>query len=142
MLVIDGRAVGRGCVALMVHVVDHGRALPIAWLVREGNKGHCPEEMHLAFVEEVEEVIPVGADVVFLGEEEFDGTELQKTLDDMGWSYVCRTALTTTATREGERFRLDRQYKHISHDAGYIRLRCAPATKPCCDQIAHAAGVP
>jgi hypothetical protein len=48
VLVIDGSVVGRGCVALMVHVVYHGRALPIAWLVREGPKGHFPEDMHIA----------------------------------------------------------------------------------------------
>ena len=55
----------------------------------------------------MQELIPSSADVVFLGDGEFDGTELQKTLEDAGWSYVCRTALTTTATLEGERFRLD-----------------------------------
>ncbi len=47
VLVIDGSTVGRGCVALMVHVIYHGRALPIAWLVREGKKGHFPEDMHI-----------------------------------------------------------------------------------------------
>src|SRR5215471_3042415 len=53
VLVIDGSVVGRGCVALMLHVVYKGRALPIAWLVRRGKKGHFPEEMHLALLEQV-----------------------------------------------------------------------------------------
>ncbi len=79
VLVIDGSVVGRGCVALMVHVVYKGRALPIAWLVREGNKGHFSEDLHIAVVEQVQELIPLGADVVFLGDGEFDGTALQKT---------------------------------------------------------------
>lgn len=43
VLIIDGSGVGRGCVALMVHVVYTGRALPVAWLVRQGKKGHFPE---------------------------------------------------------------------------------------------------
>ena len=43
VLVIDGSVVGRGCVALLVHVVYKGRALPIGWLVRQGTKGHCSE---------------------------------------------------------------------------------------------------
>jgi len=43
----------------------------------------------------------------FLGDGEFDGTALQDTLSEMGWSYVCRTAMSTTATWEGETFRLD-----------------------------------
>ena len=107
VLVIDGSTVGRGCVALMVHVVYKGRALPIGWLVRQGTKGHFSEALHLELVEAVQEVMPLGAQVVFLGDGEFDGTELQRTLDALGWSYVCRTAHNTTAQLEGDRFRLD-----------------------------------
>jgi hypothetical protein len=98
VLVIDGSVVGRGGVALMVHVVYKGRALPLAWLVRAGTKGPFAEDLHITVVEQVQELLPVGAEVVFLGDGECDGTELQKTLEDAGWSYVCRTALTTTAT--------------------------------------------
>ena len=52
-------------------------------------------------------VIPAGANVVFLGDGECEGTALQDTLSKAGWSYVCRTAMSTTATWEGESFRLD-----------------------------------
>jgi hypothetical protein len=107
VLVIDGSTVGRGCVALMVHVIYKGRALPIGWLVRQGKKGHFSAALHLELVEQVHALIPLGAQVVFLGDGEFDGTELQKTLDELGWSYVCRTAQTTTAQLEGLCFRLD-----------------------------------
>jgi Transposase DDE domain len=107
VLVIDGSVVGRGGVALMIHVVYTGRALPIGWLVRQGTKGHFSEARHLELVEAVHDVIPLGAQVVFLGDGEFDGTERQKTLDALGWAYVCRTAHTTTAQLEGARFRLD-----------------------------------
>ncbi len=58
-------------------------------------------------VELMSTVIPEGAKVVFLGDGEFDGTALQDTLRAMGWSYVCRTAMSTTARWEGELFRLD-----------------------------------
>jgi hypothetical protein len=44
---MDGSVVGRGCVALMMHVVYKGRALPLAWLVRQGTKGHFPEAWHI-----------------------------------------------------------------------------------------------
>ena len=47
------------------------------------------------------------AKVVFLGDGEFDGTDLQDTLNEAGWSYVCRTAMSTTATWDGQTFRLD-----------------------------------
>ena len=107
VLVMDGSGVGHGCTALMIHVVYKGRALPLAWRVRQAPKGHCPEELHIALVELISELIPAGAQVVLLGDGEFDGTALQATLNQMGWSYVCRTALSTTATWEGEPFRLD-----------------------------------
>ena len=44
------------------------------------------------------EVIPEGAKVVFLGDGAFDGTALQATLYEAGWSYACRTAMSTVAT--------------------------------------------
>ena len=52
-------------------------------------------------------VIPEGAKVVLLGDGACDGTALQATLSALGWSSVCRTAMRTTATWEGETFRLD-----------------------------------
>ena len=107
VLVMDGSGVGRGCTALMLHVVYKGRALPLAWRVRQAPKGHFPEDLHIAVVTLMREVIPAGAKVVFLGDGEFDGTALQATLNEAGWCYVCRTAQSTVATWEGETFRLD-----------------------------------
>src|SRR5256885_2424587 len=107
VLVMDGSGVGRGCCALMMHVIYQGRALPLAWRVRQCPKGHFPEDLHIAVVELMREVIPEGATVVFLGDGEFDGTTLQATLNEAGWSYACRTALSTVATWEGVTFRLD-----------------------------------
>src|SRR3989442_6091973 len=98
VLVMDGSVVGRGCTALMIHVVYKGRALPLAWRVRQGPKGHFPEALHIALVELIRTLIPEGAQVVLLGDGEFDGTALQATLNEAGLSYVWRTALSTTAT--------------------------------------------
>src|SRR5919201_696124 len=107
VLVMDGSGVGRGCAALMLHVIYKGRALPLAWRVRQGPKGHFPQELHIALVTLIRACLPEGAQVVFLGDGEFDGTTLQKTLNDAGWLYACRTAQSTVATWEGETFRLD-----------------------------------
>src|SRR5713101_825732 len=107
VLVMDGSVAGRGCNALMIHVVYKGRPLPLAWRVRQGPKGHFPETLHIAVVELISTCIPEGAKVVLLGDGEFDGTALQATLNQAGWSYVCRTALNTTAMWEGTTFRLD-----------------------------------
>jgi len=75
--------------------------------VRQGPKGHVPEDLHIAVVALMREVIPEGAKVVFLGDGECDGTALQATLNEAGWSYACRTAMRTVATWEGVTFRLD-----------------------------------
>jgi hypothetical protein len=107
VLVMDGSVVGRGCVALMIHVIYKGRALPLAWRVRQGPKGHFPEELHIALVNLIRACLPEGTQVVLLGDGEFDGTTLQETLNEAGWCYVCRTAQSTVATWEGETFRLD-----------------------------------
>src|SRR6266849_7054922 len=107
VLVIDGSVVGRGCVALMIHVVYKGRALPLAWVVRRGKKGHFPEALHIALMEQVQELIPPGARVVVLGDGEFDGTDFQHTLQEAGWFYVCRTGSNVTASWDGTPVRLE-----------------------------------
>jgi len=107
VLVMDGSGVGRGCTALMIHVVYKGRALPLAWRVRQAPKGHFPEELHIALVDLISGLLPAGAQVVLLGDGEFDGTRLQQTLQQAGWSYACRTATSTVAIWAGETFRLD-----------------------------------
>ncbi len=104
VLVIDGSAVGRGCVTLMMSVIYRGRALPVAWLVVKGKKGHFPETSHVELVNRVREIVPAGADVVLLGDGEFDGTGLQATLADAPWHYVCRTAKNTLLYEAEEEF--------------------------------------
>ncbi len=114
----------------MIHVSEKGRALPLAWRVRHGPKGHCPEAWHIALIELMRACLPEGTQVVFLGAGEFDGTALQATLNEAGWSYGCRTAQSTVATWEGEPFRLETlgawskpgtlialQEVHCTHDA-------------------------
>jgi len=104
VLTMDGSGVGRGCLTLMVSVVYKKRALPIAWIVVKGSKGHFPEETHVALLEQVQALVPEDVDVVFLGDGEFDGTTLQATLDSYGWVYVCRTADNAILCQEGEEF--------------------------------------
>src|SRR5262244_1958337 len=107
VLVMDGSVVGCGCVALMIHVIYKGRALPLAWRVRQGPKGHFRADLHIALVELISGLIPEGTQVVLLGDGEFDGTGLQQTVQAAGWSYVCRTGTHRTAWWDGETFRLD-----------------------------------
>jgi hypothetical protein len=100
-IVMDGSVVGRGCIALMVSVVYHGRALPLCWLVVRGEKGHFPQSMHQELLSQVQAIMPEGARVCFLGDGEFDGTRLQADLRHSTWHYVCRTACTLLVNAYG-----------------------------------------
>jgi hypothetical protein len=86
VLIMDGSVAGRGCMALMIHVVSQGRALPLAWRVRQGPTGHFPEDLHIALVELVSGRRPEDAQVVLLGDGACDGTRLQQTGEGKGWS--------------------------------------------------------
>jgi len=100
-LVMDGSALGRGCMTLSLNVVYKKRALPVAWIVVKGNKGHLAEDMHIALLEQVAPLIPPTAEVVFLGDGEFDGIRLQQTIDTThDWQYVCRTAKSIVLTTD------------------------------------------
>lgn len=103
-LIMDGSTVGRGCLALLVSVVYQKRALPLAWLVVQGRKGHFPETSHLTLLEHVRPMIPAHAQVTFLGDGEFDGIGLQDALDAYGWCYVCRTAKNIILCRDDHEF--------------------------------------
>lgn len=94
ILVIDGTVVGRGCMALVIAVVYKQRALPIAWLVEKKKKGHFSEELHVELIQRVKEMIPDEADVVLLGDGEFDGVDLQSIVNHWSWDYVLRTSET------------------------------------------------
>jgi Transposase DDE domain len=107
VLAMDGSGVGRGCCALMIHVVYKARALPLAWVVRQCPKGHSPESLHIELVELIRALIPEGTTVVFLGDGEFDGIDLQETMNDSGWFYACRTAKSTVGAWEDMNFNLD-----------------------------------
>jgi Transposase DDE domain len=75
------------------------------------------------------EGIPAGAKVVFLGDGECDGTALQSMLNKAGWSYVCRTAMRTTATWDGQTFRLDTLGACLKPGRliALTEVRCTPA---------------
>jgi len=106
VLAIDGSETGRHCMTLMVSVIYKKRSIPIAWLVKEGNKGHMSEEIHLELLEIVKGIIPDHAKVIFLGDGEFDGTAFQEQITQQGWGYVLRTAKNSIIYDGDDRFSL------------------------------------
>src|SRR2546428_3442748 len=58
VLVMDGSGVGRGCCALMMHVIYKGRALPLAWRGLPAPKGPFFVEIPIALVDPMHLVAP------------------------------------------------------------------------------------
>ena len=93
VLVMDGSQVGRGCMVLMVGVLYQKRALPIAWLVYKGKKGHASAERHKQALEKVCPLLPEDSEVVLLGDAEYDTTEMIEWIEkNTAWKYVLRTS--------------------------------------------------
>ncbi|MEO7838257.1 MAG: IS4 family transposase [Anaerolineales bacterium] len=93
VLVMDGSQAGRGCMVLMVGVLYQKRALPIAWLVYKGKKGHASAERHIQALEKVLALVPQGSEVVLLGDAEYDTTEMISWVEkNTTWQYVLRTS--------------------------------------------------
>jgi len=95
ILVIDGSDIGKNCAALMISVVWGKRALPLAWLVKSGHKGHFSVEHHLDLVKQLRSLLPSCERIILLGDGEFDSCELQEYAQQEGWQYVLRTAKNT-----------------------------------------------
>jgi len=93
VLVMDGSQVGRGCMVLMVGVLYQKRALPIAWLVYKGKKGHASAERHIQALEKVVPLLSKESQVVLLGDAEYDTTEMLVWVEEnTSWQYVLRTS--------------------------------------------------
>ena len=92
VLAMDGSTIGRGCMVLMVGVIYQKRALPVAWVVYKGKKGHTTAARHVEVLKKVLPLIPEGAEVVLLGDAEYDTVEmLEWVLNETDWSFVMRT---------------------------------------------------
>jgi len=105
VMAIDTSAIGRDCAILIVSVIYKKRALPIAWIVSEGGKGHFSEQEHIRLIRKVGSMIPKSAGrVILLGDGEFDGVGFQKELADMEWYYVCRTCVSISIFIDKSKF--------------------------------------
>ena len=104
VVVMDASQVGRGCMALVVSVVYQRRALPLCWLVVEGKKGHLPQDLHCRLFQKAQRLIGAQREVIFLGDGEFDGTDLLDALEQAGWQYVCRTASNVCLYEDEQEF--------------------------------------
>ena len=93
VLAMGSSQVGRGCMVLMVGVIDKRCALPLVWIVYRSKKGHATSDRHIAVLELVKPHIPAEADVILLGDGEYDSLDMLQWIEaHTHWHFVVRTA--------------------------------------------------
>lgn len=107
VFVIDGSQVGSANTTLMLSVLCRGFAIPVAWVVKKGEKGHFPEEMHTDLLKMIVQICPTGCRIVLLGDGEFDGQGLRQWCVDNHWSFVVRTSSDRLIDFDGQIARFD-----------------------------------
>lgn len=106
-LVLDGSTVGRGCMTIMVCVVYRQRALPLAWLVYKGKKGHTTVERHMAVLKQLLPLLPAEAEVILLGDGEYDSPDLLAWIENQtDWAFVVRSAANVLITHHALQYPL------------------------------------
>ena len=76
VLMIDSTKMGGRSICLMVSVYYKSRALPLAWVIFKGRKGHSSQKIQLALFETVKSMLPADCPVILLGDGEFDGSQV------------------------------------------------------------------
>lgn len=95
VLIVDSTKMGGNCICLMVSVYYKSRALPLAWVVYKGKKGHSSQETQLALFKRVKALLPEASQVILLGDGEFDGSQVVTWFEtETNWQFVCRTDKT------------------------------------------------
>lgn len=107
VFVMDGSQTGAANTTLMLSVLCKGFAIPVAWVVKKGEKGHFPEEMHTDLLKMIAPICPSGCRLVLLGDGEFDGQGLQQWCVDNHWLFVVRTSADRLIDFNGEVARFD-----------------------------------
>ena len=72
-------------------------------LVYKGKKGHASSEIQIELLKKLQPLIPEGADVVLLGDGEYDTTEMMQWVEqETEWQFVVRTAHSSKIQIEEE----------------------------------------
>ncbi|MBC7235025.1 MAG: transposase [Chloroflexi bacterium] len=89
-LIIDSTKAGSHYQLLMVGLAYRKWALPLAWSWVRGKRGHSRAAQQRALLRHVRELLPKGATVLLVGDNEFGSVALLKQLERWGWYYVLR----------------------------------------------------
>ena len=81
---------------------------PSAYSTFKGKKGHSSAEMQLELIKYIQTLLPWGANVIFMGDGEFDSCDvIQFIKSETNWRYICRTARNIKVFHQGEWIKLE-----------------------------------
>jgi hypothetical protein len=89
-LIVDGSKVGPWHQLLLVSLAYRRRTIPLAWMWVPKSRGHSSAARQLALLRYVHGLLPKGAQVLLVGDQEFGAVEVLKQLDEWHWHYVLR----------------------------------------------------
>ncbi len=89
-LIVDGSKVGPWHQLLLVSLAYRRRTIPLAWMWVPKSRGHSSAARQLALLRYVHSLLPKGAQVLLVGDQEFGAVEVLKQLDQWHWDYVLR----------------------------------------------------
>jgi hypothetical protein len=89
-LIVDGSKVGPWHQLLLVSLAYRHRTIPLVWMWVPKSRGHSSAARQLALLRYVHGLLPEGAQVLLVGDQEFGAVEVLKQLDQWNWHYVLR----------------------------------------------------
>lgn len=89
-LVVDGSKVGPWHQLLLVSLAYRRRTIPLAWMWVPKSRGHSSAARQLALLRYVRGLLPLAAQVLLVGDQEFGAIEVLQQLDQWHWQYVLR----------------------------------------------------
>jgi len=110
-LILDGSVVGKDSACLMASIVYKNRAIPIAWLMVEGKKGHFCSEYHIELLKLLQSILPDDVEITVIGDGEFDSGDFIETVEEFGWYCVVRTAKNSKFSQRGSAIHLPKKLK-------------------------------
>jgi hypothetical protein len=91
-LVVDGSKVGPWHNLLLVSLAYRRRTIPLAWswVATPQHRGRSTAAFQVALLKYVRSLLPEGAGVLLVGDQEFGAIEVLRQLEAWGWQYVLR----------------------------------------------------
>ena len=124
-LMIDTTKVGFHHRLLMIGLAYRHRTLPLVWSVHEGSRGHTTTAEQLALFQQVAAWLPRDADVLVLGDTEFQRIALLRWFCRRGWHFVIRQQGRIKVYRQGQGWQPLSAFELTAgetRDIGWVRL--------------------